>query len=446
MPKRDSANHKTIIENSENKKNKPCPICGGIGYVRRDLPVGHPQFGQLEICICRKNEIQKTELQKLYDLSNIDAFKAMTFDNFDINGHGKKGDSNKTLEVAFKTAQNFIKKLNGWLLLMGGYGCGKTHLASAIAISTVSSGIPTLFLTVPDLLDWLRSTFNNNETTYEDRFNEIRNIRLLVLDDLGTQNTTPWAREKLYQIINYRYIKRLRTVLTTNLSLNEIDSRISSRLQDKDLVTKVIITAPDYRNPLIETSVSPISSLSNLRKNRTFNKFSPRHNEKLSAPEQKSLDKAIKAAIIFAENPKGGILFVGKYRTGKTHLAAGIGNYRAGLGENPIFTSVPDLLDYLRATFSPKSTISYDKIFTQVRTANLLILDDLNTKNTTPWAREKLFQIFNYRYERELPTVITATPPIEDIDAHILSRLLDERICNIIEITVPPYRASKCRN
>jgi len=445
MPKRDSANHKPKKKKLENKKQKPCPICGGIGFVRRDLPIDHPQFGQLEICVCRKEEAQKTKFIRLYNLSNIDAFKQMTFSTFKVGGRGGKNDVNGTLEVAFKTAQNFAQNLNGWLLLMGNYGCGKTHLAAAIANTVVTSGVPTLFLTVPDLLDWLRSTFANKEATYEDRFDEIRNIHLLVLDDLGTQNTTPWAREKLYQIINFRYIKQLPTVLTTNLNLNEIDDRISSRLQDKNLVTKIFITSPDYRNPLIETTISPISSLANLSHHRTFNEFSPRHNEKLTASEQKSLDKVIKAAIQFAEKPKGWILFIGKYRTGKTHLAAAIGHYRTGFGENPIFTSVPDLLDHLRATFSPKSTISYDKVFTQVRTTNLLILDDLKTQNATPWAREKLFQIFNYRYERELPTVVTATPPIEDIDAHILSRLLDERICKIIEINVPYYKPNKTK-
>ena len=70
-------------------------------------------------------------------------------------------------------------------------------LAAAIANFAVEMGVPTLFLTVPDLLDMLRFSFDSEDTTFEARFNEIRNASLLVLDDFGTQNATGWAQEKL---------------------------------------------------------------------------------------------------------------------------------------------------------------------------------------------------------------------------------------------------------
>ena len=76
----------------------------------------------------------------------------------------------------------------------------------------------TLFLTVPDLLDWLRYSYDSPDTTFEQRFEEIRNVSLLVLDDLGAQNATPWAAEKLFQIIDYRYVAPA-AVVTTNLAL-----------------------------------------------------------------------------------------------------------------------------------------------------------------------------------------------------------------------------------
>jgi DNA replication protein DnaC len=131
------------------------------------------------------------------------------------------------------------------------------------------------------------------------------------------------------------------------------------------------------------------------------------------------------------------------YGTGKTHLAAAINHYRTALGDDPIFTVVPDLLDHLRATFSPTSNVSYDNIFNQVRTAKLLILDDLGTQSATPWAREKLYQILNYRYETKLPTVITTSADLKEIDPRIRSRMMDERVCQIYKIIVPPYVGSK---
>ena len=80
--------------------------------------------------------------------------------------------------------------------------------------------MPTLFITVPDLLDSLRFAYQSTEATFEQRFEQIRQAPLLVLDDFGTQNATAWAQEKLFQIINYRYINRLPLVITTNLALD----------------------------------------------------------------------------------------------------------------------------------------------------------------------------------------------------------------------------------
>ncbi len=422
-------------------KSDVCPICGGIGFVRRDLPIDDPNFGTLEVCQCQKEEFQRASMQRLYSVSNLDAFKEMTFDNFNINGFNDNKEINKTLEVAYSTAKNYAHHLNGWLLLMGSYGCGKTHLAAAIANQVVSLGVETLFLTVPDLLDWLRYSFGSNETSYESRFEEIKNIRFLVLDDLGTQNATAWAREKLFQIINHRYTHKLPTVITTNIGLNEIDDRVSSRLQDRELVIKIQIDAPDYRNPLMDANASPISSLAHISNHRTFDKFSARKTERLPHDEQNSLDQAFLAAQHFAEKPKGWLVFMGTFGTGKTHLAAAIGHYQAALGKEPIFTVVPDLLDHLRATFNPVSTTSYDSIFSQIRTAGLLILDDLGTQSATPWAREKLYQILNYRYETRLPTVITTSSTLDELDPRIRSRMLDERVCKVYKIIVPSYKS-----
>ena len=65
------------------------------------------------------------------------------------------------------------------------------------------------------------------------------------MDDFGTHNATPWAQEKLFQILNYRYINKLPLVVTTNLPLGQIEERIRSRLEDPDLVTQARILAAD---------------------------------------------------------------------------------------------------------------------------------------------------------------------------------------------------------
>ena len=418
-----------------------CPICQGVGFVRRDLPVSDPDFGKLAVCSCRQGQIAQTQKQRIFRGSNLEAFHNLTFETFKVQGRMGLGDQQlRSLQFAYNQAQQFARSPQGWLLLMGGYGSGKTHLAAAIANQVVEMGGPTLLVTVPDLLDWLRFTFAGSDTTLEQRLEEIRTIRLLVLDDLGTQNATPWAEEKLYQIINHRYVNKLPMVITTNQSLNEIDGRIASRLQDPDLVTLLEINAPDYRSPVSDEGRSAISSLG-LLSDRSFGSFSMREYEKLPPEEQQSLQKAFGATTAYAEDPQGWLVLMGSYGSGKTHLAASIGNYRRAMGEEPIFVVVPDLLDHLRATFSPTSSTSYDRRFEEVRSAPLLILDDLGTQSATPWAREKLYQLLNYRYNAKLPTVITTSQRLDEIDPRIRSRMLDKRLCTIYAITAPAYLA-----
>jgi DNA replication protein DnaC len=97
----------------------------------------------------------------------------------------------------------------------------------------------------------------------------------------------------------------------------------------------------------------------------------------------------------------------------------------------------------LRKTFNPRSNISLDSRFEEVRRAPVLILDDLGTQNMTPWVREKLYQLINYRYNAELPTVITTPELKDDMDARLLSRMQDARLCTIQAITAPSYRGIK---
>lgn len=413
--------------------------------MRSDVPVGHPNFGRLEICVCRQRDVSQQVRERLYSLSRLDELKGLSFDTFQPRGQQGLGEKQATsLEMAFNQAHHYARNLNGWLLLQGGFGCGKTHLAAAIANFAVGMGVPTLFLTVPDLLDMLRFSYDSEDTTFEQRFNEIRNASLLVLDDFGTQNATAWAQEKLFQIINYRYINKLPLVVTTNLSLDEIDARIRSRVTDPQLVSIVRTNAPDYRHPMDDTGHPELSSL-DLMASKTFGSFEDRTSEGLPPDETKSLQKVLKAAHNYAEKPRGWLVLMGGYGSGKTHLAAAIANYRAGLGDPPLFIMVPDLLDHLRATFSPNSNTTFDRRFDEIRTTPLLVLDDLGTQSMTPWVREKLYQLFNYRYNRELPTVITTADSMNEMDARIRSRLLDSKLCTIYVLNVPSYHGNRSK-
>ncbi len=422
-----------------------CPNCQGLGYYRLDLPLGHPEFGKLHLCECRQSQVNLQARERLFALSQLNELSHLTFDNFQPRGRvGLWPQQAESLEQAFNQAQQYAASLKGWLLFQGGYGCGKTHLAAAIANFAVGIGVPTLFITVPDMLDSLRFAYNSSETTFEQRFDEIRQAEFLVLDDFGTQNATDWAEEKLFQIVNYRYINRLPMVITTNLLDQDIGERINSRLNDPELVTRVKILAPDYRDPTGDIGHHKLSSLDLLHK-CTFANFDLRKDEGLTKDELQSLEKAFNACQKYAQKPRGWLLLIGSYGSGKTHLAAAIANYRADSNAPPLFVVVPDLMDHLRATFNPSSTISLDRRFEEVRNAPLLILDDLGTQSTSPWVKEKLYQLFNLRYNAELPTVITSANDLNEMDPRLRSRFLDKRLCTIHAITAPAYTGQSAK-
>jgi DNA replication protein DnaC len=216
-----------------------CPVCKDAGWVRMEVPVGHPNFGRLFPCECKVNEQAERSRDHVRRLSNLDGFTHHTFADFEIVPGA---------EDAFAAAQEFARNPEGWLYLRGGVGVGKTHLAVAAALEIRERTGSVLFAVVPDLLDHLRTTFDPNQgVAYDDRFTAIRGAFLLVLDDLGTENTTPWAREKLYQIFNHRYVERLPTIVTSNQDHRHVDDRILSRLLDTQLTRDILIDVEDFR-------------------------------------------------------------------------------------------------------------------------------------------------------------------------------------------------------
>jgi len=205
-------------------------------------------------CQCNKGEPGEERLERLRKDSGDLALKLlrnMTFENFDRRRVNLPREEQKNLEWAFNEARRFAEEPKDWIVFLGVNGCGKTHLAAAIGNYQLQRGRPIFFMAVPDLLDHLRATFSpDSVVTYDELFDKVRNAPLLILDEFGEQASTAWAQEKLYQVINYRYNARLPTVLTTCLALEDIETRIGSRLADTSMSSNVNIMAPDYRSDL----------------------------------------------------------------------------------------------------------------------------------------------------------------------------------------------------
>ena len=420
-----------------------CPHCAGMGFYVPDVPPIHSDFGKAVRCSCRALVDESARLDRLVQYSQLGALQNCTFDAFLSTGHGLTQTKQRNLKMAYELCRQFAETPEGWLVLKGGYGCGKTHLAAAIANHQLAQGRSVLFVNTPDLLDHLRSAYSPHaDSSYDERFEQIRNSRLLILDDLGTQSNTEWAQEKLYQIFNYRYNARLPTVITTNKELEEIEIRIQSRMVDPSLVQVIHIAAPDFRRTGVAQDQSDLSILG-LHNDKTFESFDLRDDE-LTRAQGENLRRALTLAQEFAGNPQNWlVLYSVGYGNGKTHLAAAIANDVAKQGEEVLFVMVPDLLDHLRATFNPTSAARLDTRFNEVKKASLLILDDLGTESATAWAREKLYQLFNYRYNARLPTIITTAIHIDELDPRLATRMLDGNRCTVFAIDAPSYRGKQ---
>jgi DNA replication protein DnaC len=417
-----------------------CPICKGARIVHPRLPSGQPDYSRVVPCRCVKSELDSERETRLQRYSNLGSLTRFTFDNLEPQGRSGHPRSREQFGRAYQAARAFAAEPKGWLILSGPSGSGKTHLAAAIVNEHVGHGQPAFYITVPDLLDRLRTSFSpDSEVPYDEFFDQVRHAPLLVLDDLGVQSGTAWAREKLDQLLTSRFNNELPTVIVTITPAEQMDDRLRTRLTDPRVCRVFVL---EEEKPSSEYGWGPEFEL---QKNMTFINYKRRTD--LSTEQQDNMDAAYRLAFDFAKDPEGWLVLMGETGCGKTHLAAAIVNYRYETGKPALFVVVSDFLEYLRSAFSPESKVSYDQFFENVKLSPLLVLDDFGEHSMTPWVKEKLYQLINYRYNARLPTVITTQYSLDQImgkvDPSISSRLADRRISVTFNITATDFRTER---
>jgi len=212
-----------------------CPVCKDTGYITDHY--------KTTMCNCLKQKLFNIE----YNKSNICNIDKENFSNFNLNLFSDEIDEEKYGETisprenikeikhyAFKFIQNFDNPDEKNLLFSGCTGLGKTFLSNCIVNELIKKGKTVLYQTAPVMLDSLISSMFKNDSSLS---NNLLNVDLLVIDDLGTETMNSMKFTELYKIINTRLLnqngKITKTIISTNLDLqnlfNTYDERLVSR-------------------------------------------------------------------------------------------------------------------------------------------------------------------------------------------------------------------------
>ena len=175
--------------------------------------------------MCPKKEKEEDTLAYQKNLELFDMPKEIKEANFkDI----YKDDKNRLPII--KYFKEFIDEYNKkdkpkGLYLNGSFGSGKTYLIAALFNEMAKKDIRSVLIYYPEFLRSLKSSFNSD---YSEKFNYIKKVPLLLLDDIGAENTSAWSRDEvLGPILQYRMEEHLPTFFTSNLTLQELEKNLS---------------------------------------------------------------------------------------------------------------------------------------------------------------------------------------------------------------------------
>ena len=154
------------------------------------------------------------------------------------------------VHVALKAARAFADGDGPpWLMILGGHGSGKTHLARAVHRRLMERLCPSIYVYSIDLFDRLREAFHYRDEPDFVHYMEFQYIGTphLIIDDLGAERETLWVQERAEKILNIRHEKELRTLITSNLGLADFPGALQSRMGDRRLCLVVHLVADDFR-------------------------------------------------------------------------------------------------------------------------------------------------------------------------------------------------------
>lgn len=174
----------------------------------------------------RKRKAFVSRINRILGESGIKKrFLSRTFENYKI-----IPENRKAYDAAKEYADNFEynEKTGKGIYFEGTNGTGKTHLAVAISLQLINKGVPVICKSSIDLLADVKKAYDDASSISENAVIDIyRKVDLLIIDDLGKEQCTPWTVSTLYAILDYRYEDMKPTIITTNYNEEMLIKRLT---------------------------------------------------------------------------------------------------------------------------------------------------------------------------------------------------------------------------
>lgn len=202
-----------------------CTKCGDTGFIENKM------------CSCMKEALTLAGIESSGFASLI---KEQSFDNFSLDYYKKNAHHyemmSRNLAFLRDYASSFDPKSSPSILMMGGTGLGKTHLSSAVARGVIEKGNDVFYTGAIDLFSQFEiqrfKTYNNEPNELIERYFE---CDLLIIDDLGTEMINQFSISTLYNLLNDRLSRKKPTIVSTNLSQEDIQKKYTDRITSRML-------------------------------------------------------------------------------------------------------------------------------------------------------------------------------------------------------------------
>lgn len=222
-----------------------CKNCTGLNtcpnLVKGHYSTLHGYQGNIDLIVNKCKLLENDELERKRDnlIQSHNIPKEIQYANLD-DIHFEEGRI-KAIEKAIDFSNQLILqgKVHKGIYFFGGFGVGKTHIAGCIANRLASYNIASIMIHTPSLINEMRDAIgesirqNRLTSTVSQKIEALSTVTVLIMDDIGMESYTLWIRDNIFGVIlQNRMIKKLPTIYTSNLSLDELEEAMST-IRDK---------------------------------------------------------------------------------------------------------------------------------------------------------------------------------------------------------------------